>query len=164
MNEQIVTVGIGEYKVAYSPLVLRTILGSCVAVIIYDKIHRIGGLAHVYLPTEKGYSSNYGKSINSEKFADILLPKMIKDILKKNGNKRFFATYLVGGASLFDTRQSSLLNIGKRNLDAVRELLQRENLRFLELEVGGNKGRKVFFNLKNGDIEIITLNGLNKKK
>jgi len=44
------------------------------AVILYDKINRIGGLAHVYLPAEKGYSSNQEKSFTSEKFADVLLP------------------------------------------------------------------------------------------
>jgi chemotaxis protein CheD len=163
MNDQVVSVGIGEYKVAQSPLVLRTILGSCVAVILYDKINRIGGLAHVYLPTGEDYKSGRESTITSHKFADILLPLMVEEILKKNGNKRYFSGYLVGGASLFDAKPSSFLDIGRKNLEAVRLILGRMRINFFELEVGGNKGRKVFFNLKNGDIEVINLNGMKKK-
>jgi chemotaxis protein CheD len=157
MNQEVVTVGIGEYTVAQSPMILRTILGSCVAVILYDKINRIGGLAHVYLPSGKEYETNRESTITSHKFADILLPLMVEAILKENGNKRFFSAYLVGGASLFNTKPSSFMDIGKKNLDAVRRILNDMRINFLELEIGGNNGRKVHFYLKNGDIEVINL-------
>jgi chemotaxis protein CheD len=160
MTDTIFTVGIGEYKVAASPLILRTILGSCVAVIVYDKINKIGGLAHVYLPTGKDYNNNRDTTITSHKFADVLLPLMIEEILKKNGNRRYFAAYLVGGASLFDMKPAGILDIGNKNLNAVRAELSEININYFELAVGGNKGRKVYFNLKNGDIEIINLNGM----
>jgi chemotaxis protein CheD len=157
MNQDVITVGIGEYLVAQSPMVLRTILGSCVAVILYDKIHRIGGLAHVYLPSGQEYTTSRDSTITSHKFADILLPLMIEEILKENGNKRLFSAYLVGGASLFNAKPASFMDIGKKNLDAVRRILSEMRINFLELEVGGNNGRKVYFYLKNGDIEVINL-------
>jgi len=157
MSNNILTVGIGEYKIAKSPYILKCILGSCVGVIIYDKINRIGGLAHVYLPASDQYKSNYGEDGKTHKYADILLPLMIKDIIKKNANIKYLMSYITGGATLFYTKPNPLVNIGKKNLDAVRQILKTKNITFFELQVGGNTGRKVIFDLKNGDIEIIPL-------
>ena len=157
MSNNFLTVGIGEYKVARSPYILKCILGSCVGVIIYDKINRIGGLAHVYLPASDQYKSNYGENGKTHKYADILLPLMIKELIRKKANKKYLMSYITGGASLFNTKPNPLVNIGKKNLDAVREILISTNISFFELQVGGTKGRKVFFDLKSGDIEIKTL-------
>jgi chemotaxis protein CheD len=161
MSSEIITVGIGEYKIAESPSVLRTILGSCVGVAMYDKINKVGGLAHVYLPSSKEYSERLDSERFKFKFADILLPAMIKDMEKQNAKKRFLIAYIVGGASLFQKDPSNMLNIGEKNLLIAKDILKSEKIAWIELAVGGSTGRKVHFNLANGDIEIIDLNNRN---
>ena len=161
---EIISVGIGEYYVAKSPLVLRTILGSCVGVLLYDKAHKIGGLAHVYLPSSEDYKNTRDKSINSHKYADILIPHMINDMIKNGANKRYFISYILGGASLFNIKPDSNLNIGKKNLLMVKKILKETKITFFELKVGGNTGIKVFFDLTNGDINVkdLSKNGNNR--
>ncbi|MBN1697257.1 MAG: chemotaxis protein CheD [Spirochaetales bacterium] len=155
--KEILSVGIGEYKVSQSPNTLRTILGSCVGVLIYDPVSKIGGLAHVYLPLSKDYHNERRGGIANDKYADILLPKMIEDMLEKGANKRHFISYLVGGATLFNIKPDSSLNIGEKNLQVVKEILQNLHITFFQLQVGGNTGRRVFFNLINGDIDVTDL-------
>jgi len=61
-----IVVGMADLKVAKNPDILTTLgLGSCVGITLYDKIQKIGGLAHVMLPTYKGFEGQ-----NIAKFAD----------------------------------------------------------------------------------------------
>ena len=50
-NVNIVTVGVGDLKIAQSPKVIKTSLGSCVGVVLYDSIQKVGGMLHLMLPT-----------------------------------------------------------------------------------------------------------------
>ena len=76
MNEEeiVVLVGIGEYKIAHNPTILRAMgLGSCVAVFLFDEKMNVSGLAHILLPD----SPNDPKK-RSSKYADVALREMIR--------------------------------------------------------------------------------------
>jgi chemotaxis protein CheD len=49
-NKNIVTVGVGDLKIAKSPKIIKTSLGSCIGVVLYDSINKIGELLHLMLP------------------------------------------------------------------------------------------------------------------
>jgi len=157
MKKEIITVNMGEYRVSKNPNMFKTILGSCVGVIIYDKVNKIGGLAHVYLPRSMDYKKNPKKNNYNLKYADILIPHMIRELVRNNGQKRYFISYIIGGATLFNVKPNSVIDIGRKNLEIVREILRTEKITFFELHVGGKTGRKVIFNLSNGDISIKNL-------
>jgi chemotaxis protein CheD len=161
ISEETISVGIGEFKVAKGAFVLRTILGSCVGVILYDKINKAGGLAHVYLPNSADYESSprHANDKFGHKYADILIPGMIEDLVAAGGNKKYFTAYIVGGASLFSLNESHTFNIGSKNLLSVKSVLKENRIPFFELHVGGNRGRRVLFHLVSGDIDIKNLGG-----
>ena len=97
----IVSVAIGQWAVAAAPAKIRTLLGSCVGVILYDRVARLGGLAHIVLPDSRGAADHPGK------FADTAIPAMIAEIERKfqvKANGRLVAK-LVGGASMFHDRR-----------------------------------------------------------
>ena len=53
-------VGIGEYRVARPPAVLVSLgLGSCVGVALYDPERKVGGLAHIMLPSSNGAGGDH---------------------------------------------------------------------------------------------------------
>ncbi len=75
-----IKVGIADLNVAFSPDKLITVgLGSCVGIAIYDKAIGIGGLAHIMLPD----SSQFNKITNEIKFADLAIPILVEDMIKK---------------------------------------------------------------------------------
>ena len=80
MNNTLINVGVAQIKLSNNPTILRTILGSCVGVCIYDKVKKIGGLAHVLLPSSVGI-----KDAILEKYADSAVPILIKQLLKSKG-------------------------------------------------------------------------------
>ena len=71
---RLVSVAIGQWAVAAAPVKIRTLLGSCVGVVLYDRVARVGGLAHIVLPNSRGATDHPGK------FADTAIPAMIAEI------------------------------------------------------------------------------------
>jgi chemotaxis protein CheD len=154
-----VHVGIGEYAVVGVDALLVTVLGSCVGLVMYDKIHKIAGLAHIYLPdSATGFRRDHPERENllspAPKYADLLVPRLLEGMLAAGAEKEHFLTYVVGGASIYDFPDDSPLNIGKKNLEKTRSLLEGFHIRFMEIKVGGKSGRHVTFNSSTGDITV----------
>ncbi len=111
----VVSVAIGQWAVAAAPAKIRTLLGSCVGVVLYDRVAKLGGVAHIVLPSSRGAADQPGK------YADTAIPAVIAELERRLGGKvrsRLIAK-LVGGANMFQTapevRENSVLNIGQQN-------------------------------------------------
>lgn len=145
MKEEI-KVGIADYKISKAPNRLITLgLGSCVGICIYDKFSDIGGLAHIMLPD----SRQFQKVTKVEKFADLAIPQMVKDLLKKESCQKGFVAKIAGGASMFQFPDKNLtMDIGKRNIIAVRKTLEQLKIPILAEDVGGNSGRTMILDLE----------------
>lgn len=97
-EEEIIDVNTGEIKVSSKPVILRALaLGSCVAVVAYDKINKIGGLAHVMLP---GKSPNKEK-IEKTKYAENAIDTLLTSMQNLGSNRADIGISLVGGANMF---------------------------------------------------------------
>ena len=128
-------------------------LGSCVAIALYDSATRVGGLAHVLLPSE---SMSRDRS-NRAKFPSGAVPLLLAE-MRGLGSQGSVAARLVGGASMF----ASLLptggvNIGERNVAASRAALAAAGVPLLGEDVGGDYGRSVYFHLTDGRVEVHSL-------
>ncbi|MCL2036881.1 MAG: chemotaxis protein CheD [Oscillospiraceae bacterium] len=135
-------VGISDWKVAKPPDVLVTYaLGSCVGICLYDKRTKIGGLSHIMLPN----STTSGEpNINRMKFADTAIPDMIKKMVAMGALQVGLTAKIAGGALMFKT-SSDRFNIGERNVESVKSVLQSLRIPLIGQDVGLNYGRTVFF-------------------
>ena len=117
-----IRVGMAEYKAAKSPATLITLgLGSCVGVVLYDSLTRVGGLAHVMLP-DSNLSSK--KDYNPGKFADTAIDALIQDMLGLGVDRSNIISKIAGGAQMFQIKsENSIMQIGKRNVEAVKAKL-----------------------------------------
>ena len=143
MND-IVRVGIADYKICRSPQVISTLgLGSCLGVVLYDKTTKICGLAHVMLPDSRKTTEEV---INRNKFADTCLQDMYDELMRQNVNKRSLIAKIAGGAKMFSYQSDSeLLNIGEQNVRAVKEKLSEWNIPVVAEDVGDTYGRTIEF-------------------
>lgn len=150
-----IKVGIADLNVAYSPDKLITVgLGSCVGIAIYDKEVRLGGLAHIMLPD----SSQFNKVTNEMKFADLAIPILVKDMIKKGAKLKNMKAKIAGGASMFNfSDKSIIMDIGKRNGIAVKNALKVLAIPIVGEDIGGNKGRTLIFETINGLLFIRTV-------
>ena len=110
------SLGIGEIGTARENGILRTFVGSCVGLAIYDQRRRVAGLAHIMLPNSKGAGTPVGK------YADTAIPEMIRLLegLAKGGPLRLSAK-MVGGAKMFAFQSG--VTIGDQNVAAIDRIL-----------------------------------------
>ena len=149
MDFQLINVGIGATSVSNSPNILRTIIGSCVAICLYDSKQKIGGLSHIMLPTSQ-LNSSFKK-----KYADTAIPILVKELEMSGVKKGNMVAKLVGGASMFNLSENSKMSkIGRDNVSKVTEILNQYDIKIIARDVGGNNGRTIDFFLENGDIKI----------
>ncbi len=139
-------IGIAEIKVARTPDKLRTVLGSCVGVAIFDRVSKVGGLAHVMLP-----DSSIGKG-DKGKFADTAVDALVEDVAGAGGLRNRFVAKISGGASMFGTKVDK--GIGDRNIDAVKDRLKKHAIRLAAEDVGGTKGRRMILDPSNGEVTV----------
>ena len=149
---EVVSVAMGQWAVAAAPARIRTLLGSCVGVVLYDRVSKLGGLAHVVLPAARGPVDHPGK------YADTAIPAVIAELERRLGSRirvRLTAK-LVGGASMFqvDTPADSTLNIGRRNQEAIEAILDELKIPILARDLGGTTGRRLTLDTVSGIVAI----------
>jgi chemotaxis protein CheD len=154
MKEDI-KVSIADYKISIGPNRIITLgLGSCVGISIYDRLSDFGGLAHIMLPD----SSQFKNIIKIGKYADLAIPNMLEELLAKGINKRGLVAKIAGGASMFRFSDEKLtMDIGARNIIAVRNSLKQLGIPLIAEDVGGNSGRTMILDLENKSVHIKTV-------
>ena len=148
-------VGIGDFCVkAFDGALTTTALGSCVGVVLYDPVARVGGLAHIMLPSNAQFrSGNY-----PAKFADTAIPAMCSRMVAQGASKYRVWAKIAGGAHMFAlVTPSEVMRIGERNVAAVREVLDKEGIRILAADTGQNYGRSLEFSLDSGQVLVKTI-------
>ncbi len=148
-------VKIAEWAVALAPATLVTIgLGSCVAIVLHDPRTRVGGLAHVLLPSPAGAEA----AERPGKCPSTAVPHLLAEMraLGASGALGAITARLVGGASLFGPLLSGkgVGSMGQRNVAASRLALAAANVRVVGELVGGEVGRSVYFDVGSGRVNV----------
>jgi len=139
-------IGMGQIGVARGPHVLRTLLGSCVGLILHDRRAGVGGLAHIVLPDSRGDLTIPGK------FADTALPELLRLISDLGGRAEKLTAKLAGAANMFSSNGGYL--VGEQNLLAVEELLAARRIPVIGRHCGGTQGRRMAFYIETGEVTI----------
>lgn len=149
-----VIVGVSDMKVSQNPeeVLVTYSLGSCIGVVIYDPVARVGGLLHYMLPESSLDKSKAEK--NPFMFADSGIPVLFKSSYALGAVKQRMRVTVVGGAQILD--QKGFFNIGKRNHMALRKLFFKNNVIVDYEDVGGNVNRTIRLEIKTGDIYLKT--------
>jgi chemotaxis protein CheD len=136
---------VGQIHVDVAPASISTILGSCVAVCLYDRKSGIGGMNHYLLPFWNG------NSLQSPKFGNIAIPKLIESMLERGVDIKNMEAKIFGGASMNISASSNMM-IGEKNILVAREILKEYRIPIVAEDVGRENGRKIQFNLQNAKV------------
>lgn len=118
---------------------LATVLGSCVAVCLFDPQLKIGGLNHFMLPNIRR-----GSAADSLLSGDVAMEALLVALLQKGARKNRLQAKAFGGGAIFDT-SGALMDIGWRNASFTKEWLHREGIPLLTFDLLGPWSRKVLF-------------------
>ncbi len=126
---------------------IYTLLGSCVAVCLYDPRTRIGGMNHILLPGRADLS-DLG---DATRFGVNAMELLINGIMKLGGDRLNLKAKLFGGAEILPGR-SDFFNIGRQNADFSVQFLEAENIDIISRDLGGNASRQVFFHTDTAEV------------
>lgn len=141
----IIDLSIGEVKVAKPPTRLRaSALGSCVAVVLYDNVERIGGMAHVMLPT----TDHYLRGDDLLKYADEAIPYLVKCMVDMGANRYGLHGRLVGGAMIVKDE----IDIGGQVVKSIEEILEKHDIEIVAKCVGGQENRSATLDIATGTL------------
>ena len=130
---------------------IMTILGSCVAVCIWDKATGIGGMNHFMLPLWNG------KGLASPKYGNIAIKKLIQKLENSGVSMSRMQAKVFGGGEVLETGNNTFM-IGKRNIAIAFELLSEYKIPVISSSTNGKLGRKIIFNTKTGKVKLHYIN------
>jgi chemotaxis protein CheD len=144
-------IAVGDMKCGGEEDVLVTYaLGSCLGLMIYDPVAKVGGLLHAMLPLSK---------INPEKakanpfmFVDTGVPELFKAVYNKGGEKRRLIIKAAGCGNPIGN--SEMFKIGDRNFTVLKKILWKNNVLLTGEDTGGTNARTVNFDLASGQTTL----------
>lgn len=137
---------VGQIHVDNGSIQISTVLGSCVAVCLYDKKLGVGGMNHYLLPFWNG------NGLQSLKFGNISIPKLIEAMIEKGASINSIEAKIFGGASINFSACNQNMLVGEKNILVAKEILSDYKIKIVAEDVGGNNGRKIQFHLENGKV------------
>lgn len=145
------TIYIGDLRVSGEPLIVDTVLGSCIAACLYDPVNRVGGMNHFMLP-----ESTDPKNPTSARYGVFAMELLINELMKAGALRRNFQAKIFGGGHVLKIRES-LDGVPQRNITFVKEFLDTERIPVMNEDVGGYQPRRVLFYTHTGKAMVKTL-------
>jgi len=131
------------------PANLSIIVGSCVAVCIYNERLSIGGATHYLLPTLEG------QGMPSPSYGDVAIAELLDGLVLAGSKKKDLQAHIYGGACVLRAfRSGTRKQIGDQNVRLALEILSRERIPVVRQETGGEKGRKITMRTDTGVVSF----------
>ena len=118
---------------------LSTILGSCVAVCLWDKKQGFGGMNHFMLPYWNG------QGLASPKYGNIAIDKLIQRMKYLGSKNEDLVAKIFGGGKIMENTSGNF-SIGERNIEIAQTVLREKNIKIIKSSIGGERGRKIMLN------------------
>ena len=141
---------IGEVAASQSPVVLDTLLGSCVAVCMYDPMLRAGGMNHILLPKCQAGDKSSRCGVHA-------MELLINELMKLGGEKKRFIAKAFGGANVMPGLK--MAPVGEGNAMFVRQFLATERIPLVAERMGGNHAVRLYFHSDTGKAYVHSVDG-----
>ncbi len=125
---------------------VRTVVGDCVVVCIWDEQLKYGGITHFLYPATRNPREA------TAKYGNVATSELLRIMLKAGCKCESLAAQIVGGAFLKDGAGDG---VGEQNVAVARNVLARKTVSILSEDVGGTMGRKVVFNTGTGELAVL---------
>lgn len=144
----------GECYVTAEPVMLVTVLGSCVSVCLRDRSSGLGGMNHFMLPGDTGVQ---GLMSNSGRYGVHAMDLLINGLMRRGGQRRYFEAKVFGGGSVLKNLSA---DVGQRNVEFVLQYLEDEGIPLAAQDLLDVHPRKVYFFPGSGRVLVRKLRSL----
>lgn len=150
--KKILVVGVADMVASNdaSAEVVTYSLGSCLGIVIYEPVKKVGGLLHVMLPESKIDPAKASSA--PYMFVDTGIPRLFHTIYNLGADRAKLVVKAAGGAQFLDP--GGVFNIGERNRNALIQLLERNGFILQAHDLGGVSSRTVRLDMGTGKVTI----------
>ncbi len=144
----------GELFITHDPCLVVTLLGSCVAVTMFNTRLNFAAICHAMLPRPKRRSAISLASSERFRYLSEVIPAMVERFSNLGLVPREVEVKLFGGGNVIrvEERMQAPKGLGHLNVETARELLVAHSLTIRASNVGGTVGRKIMFNTQTGAV------------
>ncbi|MEN6331172.1 MAG: chemotaxis protein CheD [Smithella sp.] len=150
-------VGISDIKVSNNTqdILVTYALGSCIGIVVFDPIAKVGGMLHYMLP-DSNLDQNKARE-NPAMFADTGIPLLFKACYKMGAEKKRMLVKVAGGASILD--DTNYFRIGQKNIMAMRKIFWKNNVMIDKEDTGANYNRTIRLEMSTGKVFVRSSGG-----
>jgi chemotaxis protein CheD len=127
----------GEFAVGndIEQIAFKTLLGSCVAIMFYDKVTKIKGMNHFLLPKTNNTNDDMKYGLYS-------VEAMLNEMYKLGCSKGNMIAKISGGADIMQINMSAQ-SIGFRNVEFAKDFCKSEGFKLISEHTRGEHGRLI---------------------
>ena len=147
----------GEHFFTVTPAIVSTVLGSCVSITMHNPKDQLSAICHAVLPKEIIPGEPY-------RYVDSSIAAMLRIFDWYGVTKNDIEVKLFGGSDILPPSENSYqeMTVGKQNIFQAQKCFEREQLKLLAYDVGGTRGRKLFFHTHTGEIYLKRLRNITR--
>ena len=142
----------GELVAEARSIQIRTVVGSCVAVCLWDRKQHVGGMNHYLLPEPLAGEAP------STRYGTLAMQRLIEQVCRIGGACETMDAAIIGGGSPMQAIRIGA--IGERNAAVALTILRQYSIRVVRQETGGKHGRKLLFNPQTGELTVTVVRGI----
>jgi chemotaxis protein methyltransferase CheR len=141
-----VRIGIGGVHASNEPIVIRTVLGSCVSACLYDPVARVGGMNHFMLPegvSDDGLATRFGVHA---------MELLMNRLLELGADRRRLRAKVFGGAFVMQSLSAHATRVPEHNVAFVKHFLETDGIPIVAQRLGGRAALQVLFEPDSGRV------------
>ncbi|WP_437281116.1 chemotaxis protein CheD [Sorangium sp. So ce375] len=138
----------GNLFASAEPTSITTIVGSCVAICVWDPALGVGGMNHYVLPRCPDLKLALGR------FGDTAFQQLLERLAALGAAPRSLQARIVGGACMISAFRERDSHLGHQNVEVGLVLLRAAGIRVVQQDTGGNQGRKLVFRTDDGSAAV----------
>jgi chemotaxis protein CheD len=140
----------GQLYFGHEAALARTLLGSCVAITLWHRRRRVGGMCHYLLPER----CHPAAGPLDGRFGNEAVEILVRALLQADTHPADYEAHLYGGADTLSVRTGVRLNIGQRNIEQGWTLIEHYGFQLVGVDVGDHVPRHVSLNLRTGEVNM----------
>lgn len=156
----IIRVQAGDYMASDEPIVLQTLLGSCVAACLYDPVNRVIGMNHFLLAGTNGLHSQRLMESSAGYYGIHAMELLINAMLKLGASRFELKAKMFGGANVLAHYCNDLkrdVTVGEANSEFLMRFLETEKIPLIAADIGGSVGRIIQFSAVDFSVRMRTV-------
>ncbi len=146
-NEKRYVLDPGDHYITDKPIIISTLLGSCVSACLYDPINKVMGMNHFLLSNKRYMKDGALCLTEAGRYGVHAMEIIINGMINQGAARKYIKAKAFGGGNVLQptAKKTGFFCVGEVNTRFIKEFLENEKIQLVTSDLGGNHGRVIRF-------------------